>query len=157
MKQFPSRWKSITAKLEQTPSRLSDLSSHPCFSKNNLYMEQLNAVSTTLRDSIVLADLCVSERFEGKLRMQSDLNSLTSRLDLNLCKCGLLIKIGVSGVTTFEKTTKTSIFSFPATSTSEFKWFKFIYFTGTTLTSDSNQLASKTAFSLQIASTAKKP
>ena len=100
VKGFPGRWKMIISKLEQIPSCLSDLSSHPCFSKNTLCKEQLQAVSRTLKDSIELAELCVMEKYEGKLRMQSDLNSLSGKLDLNLRDCGLLIKTGVLGEAT---------------------------------------------------------
>ncbi|KAJ1392578.1 Armadillo-type fold [Sesbania bispinosa] len=39
-----------------------DLSSHPCFSKNALCKEQVQAVSKTLREAIELAELCVKEK-----------------------------------------------------------------------------------------------
>ncbi|KAL2460734.1 ARM repeat superfamily protein [Abeliophyllum distichum] len=97
VKGFPGRWKMIISKLEQIPTRLSDLSSHPCFSKNALCKEQLQAVSRTLNEAIELAECCIKEKFEGKLRMQSDLDSLSGKLDLNLRDCGLLIKTGVLG------------------------------------------------------------
>ncbi|CAA3027747.1 vacuolar 8-like [Olea europaea subsp. europaea] len=97
VKGFPGRWKIIISKLEQIPSKLSDLSSHPFFSKNALCMEQLQAVSRTLNEAIELSECCVKEKFEGKLRMQSDLDSLSGKLDLNLRDCGLLIKTGVLG------------------------------------------------------------
>ncbi|RDX83214.1 U-box domain-containing protein 3, partial [Mucuna pruriens] len=97
---FAGRWKMIVGKLEQIPSRLSDLSSHPCFSKNALCKEQLQAVCKTLREAIELADLCKKEKYEGKLRMQSDLDALAGKLDLNLRDCGLLIKTGVLGEAT---------------------------------------------------------
>uniref|UniRef100_A0A2P2JHN6 Uncharacterized protein MANES_05G039900 n=1 Tax=Rhizophora mucronata TaxID=61149 RepID=A0A2P2JHN6_RHIMU len=100
VKGFTGRWKMIIFKLEQIPSCLSDLSSHPCFSKNALCKEQLQAMSKTLKEVIELADLCVSERYEGKLRMQSDLDSLSGKLDLNLRDCGVLIKTGVLGEAT---------------------------------------------------------
>lgn len=100
VKGFSGRWKMIISKLEQIPSQLSDLSSHPCFSKNTLCKEQLQAVSTTLREAIHLAELCVKEKFEGKLQMQSDLDALSGKLDLNLKDCGLLIKTGVLGEAT---------------------------------------------------------
>ncbi|KAI3420559.1 uncharacterized protein J3R85_012640 [Psidium guajava] len=100
VKGFPSRWKIIISKLEQIPSCLSDLSSHPCFTKNALCKEQLQAVSETLRESIKLAEFCLKEKYEGKLRMQSDLDSLAGKLDLNLRDCGLLIKTGVLGEAT---------------------------------------------------------
>ncbi|XP_021281176.1 protein CELLULOSE SYNTHASE INTERACTIVE 3 [Herrania umbratica] len=100
VKGFPGRWKMIISKLEQIPSRLSDLSSHPCFCKNALCKEQLQAVSKTLKEAIKLADLCLKEKYEGKLKMQSDLDALSGKLDLNLRDCGLLIKTGVLGEAT---------------------------------------------------------
>ncbi|KAK8504122.1 hypothetical protein V6N13_132058 [Hibiscus sabdariffa] len=100
VKGFPGRWKMIISKLEQIPSCLSDLSSHPFFSKNALCKEQLQAVSKTLREAIELADLCLKEKYEGKLKMQSDLDALSGKLDLNLLDCGLLIKTGVLGEAT---------------------------------------------------------
>ncbi|KAL0379586.1 UNVERIFIED_CONTAM: hypothetical protein Sangu_0022900 [Sesamum angustifolium] len=101
VKGFPGRWKMIISKLEQIPSRLSDLSSHPCFSKNALCKEQLQAVSKTLNEAIELRSFCVKEKYEGKLRMQSDLDALAGKLDLNLRDCGLLIKTGVLGEVSF--------------------------------------------------------
>ncbi|XP_073151457.1 uncharacterized protein [Henckelia pumila] len=101
VKGFAGRWKIIIMKLESIPGRLSDLSSHPCFSKNTLCKEQLQAISNTLKEAIELAELCVKEKFEGKLRMQSDLDALAGKLDLNLRDCGLLIKTGVLGEVTF--------------------------------------------------------
>ncbi|OAY62358.1 vacuolar protein 8 [Manihot esculenta] len=100
VKGFPGRWKMIISKLEQIPSHLSDLSSHPCFSKNALCKEQLQAVSNTLKEAIELSDLCNSEKYEGKLRMQSDLDRLSGKLDLNLRDCELLIKTGMLGEAT---------------------------------------------------------
>ncbi|XP_043692495.1 ARMADILLO BTB ARABIDOPSIS PROTEIN 1 [Telopea speciosissima] len=100
VKGFPGRWKMIISKLEQIPSHLSDLSSHPCFSKNVLCKEQLQVVCKTLGEAIELAKLCVEEKYRGKLRMQSDLDALSAKLDLNLRDCGLLIKTGVLGEAT---------------------------------------------------------
>ncbi|PSS13974.1 U-box domain-containing protein [Actinidia chinensis var. chinensis] len=97
VKDFPGRWKMIISKLVQVPSCLSDLSSHPCFSKNALCKEQLQSVSKTLNEAIEQAELCMQEKYVGKLRMQSDLDALSGKLDLNLRDCGLLIKTGVLG------------------------------------------------------------
>ncbi|MFS7932535.1 putative armadillo-like helical protein [Helianthus anomalus] len=97
VKEFPGRWKMIISRLEQIPSRLSDLSSHPCFSKNTLCNEQLEAISKTLNESIKLAETCSKGKYDGKLQMQSDLDSLSGKIDLNLRDCGLLIKTGVLG------------------------------------------------------------
>lgn len=100
VKVFPGRWKMIISKMEQLPSRLSDLSSHPFFSKNALFKEQLQAVSKTLEEVVELAEICLQEKYEGKLRMQNDLDSLSGKLDLNLRDCGHLIKTGVLGEAT---------------------------------------------------------
>nr|GMC80366.1 vacuolar protein 8-like [Ipomoea batatas] len=100
VKGFPSRWKVIISKLEQIPSRLSDLSTHPFFSKNALCKEQLQAVWNTLNEAIEFAEMCAKEKYEGKLRMQSDLDVLSGKLDLNLRDCGLLIKTRVLGEVT---------------------------------------------------------
>ncbi|KAK6920199.1 hypothetical protein RJ641_016103 [Dillenia turbinata] len=108
VKGFPGRWKMIISKLEQIPSRLSDLSCHPCFSKNALCKEQLEAVTKSLKESIELAELCLKEKYEGKLQMQSDLDALSGKLDLNLRDCGLLIKTGVLGEATVPSTVASS-------------------------------------------------
>ncbi|KAL2511380.1 ARM repeat superfamily protein [Abeliophyllum distichum] len=99
-KGFRGKWKMIILKLEQMPSRLSDLASHPCFSKNVLCKEQLQAFSRTLNEAIRLAGLCVKEKYEGKLQIQSDLDALSGKLDLHLLDCGLLTKTGVLGEVT---------------------------------------------------------
>ncbi|WZY91828.1 hypothetical protein YC2023_064157 [Brassica napus] len=91
-KGFTTRWRVIISRLEKIPACLSDLSSHPCFSKNTLCREQLQAVLQTLQESIAL---CVQEKQEGKLKTQSDLDSLSSKIDLTLKDCGLLMKTGV--------------------------------------------------------------
>ncbi|KAL5058460.1 hypothetical protein RYX36_030064 [Vicia faba] len=100
VKGFSGRWKMIISRLEQIPLMLSNLSSHPCFSKNALCKEQLQAVSNLLRDVIKSAELCLKEKYEGKLQMQSDLDALIGRMDLNLRDCGLLIKTGMLGEAT---------------------------------------------------------
>lgn len=100
VKGFSGRWKMIISRLEQIPLMLSNLSSHPCFSKNALCKEQLQTVSSLLRNVIESAALCLKEKYEGKLQMQSDLDALIGRMDLNLRDCGLLIKTGMLGEAT---------------------------------------------------------
>lgn len=104
VKVFTSRWKVIISKMEQIPSRLSDLSSHPFFSKNTLCKEQMQAISSTLNKAIGLAEMCLMEKYEGKLQMQSDLDAILGKLDLNLRDCTLLIKTGVLGEVTLAPT-----------------------------------------------------
>ncbi|CAN6484981.1 unnamed protein product [Victoria cruziana] len=97
---FTGRWKIIISKLEKVPSCLSDLSSHPCFSKNILCREQLGAISGTLEEAVGLAKRCCEENYGGKLQMQSNLDALSAKLELNLRDCGLLVKTGVLGEAT---------------------------------------------------------
>ncbi|CAN8310829.1 unnamed protein product [Cochlearia groenlandica] len=97
---FTGRWKAIISKIYQIPGCLSDLSSHPCFSKNKLCNELLQSVAKTLKDVMVLAELCLTDSYEGKLRMQSNLDALSGKLDLNLRDCMVLIKTGVLGEAT---------------------------------------------------------
>ncbi|TYI76665.1 hypothetical protein E1A91_D06G092100v1 [Gossypium mustelinum] len=47
VKGFPCRWKMIISKLKRIPLCLLDLPTHPCFSKNALCKEQLQAISKT--------------------------------------------------------------------------------------------------------------
>ncbi|KAK9749321.1 hypothetical protein RND81_02G117800 [Saponaria officinalis] len=108
VKGFPGRWKTIVSKLEKIPSCLSDLSTHPCFSKHALCKEQLQAVSKTLNEAIELAELCIQEKYEGKLKMQSNLDSLSGKLDLNLRDCSLLVKTGVLGEVTMPSASSSS-------------------------------------------------
>ncbi|KAH0933164.1 hypothetical protein HID58_010281 [Brassica napus] len=97
---FSSRWRVIISRLEKVPTCLSDFSSHPCFSKNTLCKEQIQAVLQTLKEANELADVCVQEKQEGKLKMQSDLDSLSAKIDLSLKDCGLLMRTDVLGEVT---------------------------------------------------------
>jgi len=95
---FAGRWASIVSKLEQIPNCLSDLSSHPFFTKNTLCREQLQAISGALSETIALAEQCAAREIAvGKLQMQSDLDSLAAKLNLCIKDCRLLIKTGVLG------------------------------------------------------------
>ncbi|ONK59181.1 uncharacterized protein A4U43_C08F3820 [Asparagus officinalis] len=97
-KNFAGRWSLIISKLEQIPHCLSDLSSHPFFTKNSLSREQLESISIALSETISLAEQCSSREISvGKLQMQSDLDSLAAKLDLCIKDCRLLIKTGVLG------------------------------------------------------------
>lgn len=99
-KGFVLRWKSIAEKIERVPSSLSDLSSHPCFSRHALCRELLQSVVASLSDTVQLADRCLGAdgvASVGKLQMQSDLDALACNFDLNLRDCGLLVKTGVLG------------------------------------------------------------
>ncbi|KAL5218905.1 hypothetical protein ABZP36_019589 [Zizania latifolia] len=92
---FPGRWKVIAVKLERLPTCLSDLSSHPCFAKNTLCRELLQSVAATLAEAAELAARCREPPRAGKLQMQSTIDALAGKLDLNLRDCSLLVKTGV--------------------------------------------------------------
>ncbi|KAF8698451.1 hypothetical protein HU200_035191 [Digitaria exilis] len=92
---FGGRWKAIAARLERVSPCLSDLSSHPCFSKNALCRELLQSVAATLAEAAELGARCGEPPKAGKLQMQSDLDALAGKLDLNLRDCSLLVKTGV--------------------------------------------------------------
>jgi hypothetical protein len=77
---FPGRWKAIAVKLGTRPARLSDLSSHPCFARNALCREMLQYVAATLADALELA---AQPPGIAKLQMQSAVDTLASRLDIN--------------------------------------------------------------------------
>ncbi|KAJ0239898.1 hypothetical protein HA466_0226140 [Hirschfeldia incana] len=95
VKGFSSRWRVIISRLEKLPTSLSNLFSHPCFSNNTLCKEQLEAILQNLEEAIELVDVCVQEKQEGKLKMQSDLDSLSAKIDLSLKDCELLMKTDV--------------------------------------------------------------
>ncbi|WZZ40664.1 hypothetical protein YC2023_036923 [Brassica napus] len=97
---FRKKWRVIISRLEKIPTCLSDFSSHSCFSKNTLCKEQLQAVLQALKEAIELANVCLQEKQEGKLKMQSDLDSLSAKIDLSLKDCGLLMKTDVLGEVT---------------------------------------------------------
>ncbi|RWW50893.1 hypothetical protein BHE74_00042813 [Ensete ventricosum] len=98
-KGFARRWMSIVSKLERVLPCLSDLSSHPCFARHAFCRELLQSVAATVSEAVELADLCRDDVSVpvGKLQMQSDLDALSGKLDLNLRDCGLLVKTGVLG------------------------------------------------------------
>ncbi|KAM0843751.1 hypothetical protein ACQ4PT_057500 [Festuca glaucescens] len=101
---FPGRWKAIAAKLGTLPARLSDLSSHPCFGRNALCRELLQSVASTLADATELAARPPSA---GKLQMQSAIDALGARLDVNLRDCTLLVRTGVLSDASATPTTST--------------------------------------------------
>ena len=89
---FPGRWKAIAAKLATLPASLADLSSHPCFARNALCRELLQSVAATLADA---AELAARPPGAGKLQIQSAIDALAGRLDVNLRDCSLLVRTGV--------------------------------------------------------------
>ncbi|KAL8119124.1 uncharacterized protein LOC141661341 [Apium graveolens] len=109
VKGFLARWKTIITKLEMVPSCLENLSSHPCFSKNTLCNEYLQAILKTLEEANDLAEMCGKENYRGRLRMQSDLDALSGKLDLNFRDCEILFKTGILGEVAVNSTTEPEV------------------------------------------------
>lgn len=92
---FTVKWRVIVSRLGRFPSCISDLSTHPFFSKNLLCKEQLQSMCLTLSEVVLLAE--GRRKNAGKLQMQSDLDAVLGMLDLNIRDCRLLVKTGVLG------------------------------------------------------------
>ncbi|XP_058103000.1 uncharacterized protein LOC131246666 [Magnolia sinica] len=90
---FKSKWSTIKSKIPTLQSHLSDLSDSP---SNPLSSDLLHSLSQSLSDAISLATLCRNPSPPiGKLRTQSDLDSIAARLDHHIHDADLLIKSGV--------------------------------------------------------------
>ena len=95
---FKTKWSSIRTKLTSLQSHLADLadSSHS-LSSNSLSISVLSSLSSALSDAISLAGKCsdVNSLPDGKLRTQSDIDSLCSKLDRINKDCEILLRSGV--------------------------------------------------------------
>ncbi|XP_010250571.1 PREDICTED: vacuolar protein 8 [Nelumbo nucifera] len=93
---FRGKWSIIRNKLENLPTQLKDLSDFPNFYSNPLSLDLVQSVSQTLTDTLALANKCrISALTDGKLRTQSDLDSVAAKLDQHTRDCELLIRSGV--------------------------------------------------------------
>ncbi|KAG9446274.1 hypothetical protein H6P81_012402 [Aristolochia fimbriata] len=93
---FKGKWSLIKSKLQLLPTLLSDLSDFPSLSSNPLASDLFKALSQTLSDALSLALLCqTSDPPVGKLQTQSNLDSVTTRLDQHIRDADVLIKSGV--------------------------------------------------------------
>ncbi|KAM0945415.1 putative armadillo-like helical protein [Dioscorea sansibarensis] len=86
-----ARWSTVVSNLQALPPSLSNLSTHPSFSKSPLCLTLLHSISTTLSHLIHLSSSLSSSSL-GKLHLQSHLHSLDSNLQLHLHDCKLLLK-----------------------------------------------------------------
>lgn len=82
---FKVKWAIIETKLARLPTQLRDLSDSPNFSTTPLAAELVQSVSQTLSDTLILATKCLNPNpADGKLRTQSDVNSVMASLDQHL-------------------------------------------------------------------------
>ncbi|KAJ4850152.1 hypothetical protein Tsubulata_000635 [Turnera subulata] len=96
---FKGKWGLIRVKLADLQSQLNDFStgfSSPTHNNNPLSLDLLHSVTHSLSDAVSLARRCQTLNLtEGKLRTQSDLDSVLAKLDRHVRDCEVLIKSGV--------------------------------------------------------------
>ncbi|MCL7027730.1 hypothetical protein MKW94_016433 [Papaver nudicaule] len=93
---FKGKWSVIKSKLNDLPTQLKDLSDFPNFTTNPLSSDLLVSISQTLTDSLTLVKNCKNPNLSaGKLRTQSDIDSIISKLDRHVHDIEILIKSGV--------------------------------------------------------------
>ncbi|KAI9079491.1 hypothetical protein K1719_038573 [Acacia pycnantha] len=94
---FKGKWSLIRAKLFDLQTQLTDFSSEfPNYSSNSLSLELLQSVSHTLNDAVSLAKECQSpDLSQGKLKTQSDIDSVLAKLDRHVKDCEILFRSGV--------------------------------------------------------------
>nr|XP_004298537.2 PREDICTED: vacuolar protein 8 [Fragaria vesca subsp. vesca] len=93
---FKGKWALIQSKLTDLQAQLTDFSDFPTAKTNSLSLDLLHSVAYTLRDAVTLARRChAANSSEGKLRTQSDVDSVLAKLDLHLRDGEILFKSGV--------------------------------------------------------------
>ncbi|KAJ0243060.1 Uncharacterized protein HA466_0202990 [Hirschfeldia incana] len=98
---FKSKWSSIHLKLSHLNTHLSDL---PASSSNQLSLDLLASVRETLHDAVSVAGKCEGpDLSEGKLKTQSDVDSITARLDRHVKDAEVLIRSGTVSIPSSEK------------------------------------------------------
>lgn len=93
---FKGKWSLIRTKLTHLQTHLSDLSDHS-LSSNSLSATVLSSIAGTLADCVSLAGKCADPDHlpDGKLRTQSDIDSLSATIDHHIKDCDILIRSGV--------------------------------------------------------------
>lgn len=99
---FKGKWSLIKAKLISLESHLADFSdsaSSHSLSSNSLSISVLSSLAAALDDGVSLAGKCSDAAAlpDGKLRTQSDIDSLSSKLDRINKDCEILLRSGVLG------------------------------------------------------------
>ncbi|XP_015882248.2 uncharacterized protein LOC107418090 [Ziziphus jujuba] len=93
---FKGKWALINDKLAELKTQLADFSDCPTSVSNPLSLELLRSVSLTLHDAVSLSKKCQSPSLsEGKLRTQSDVDSVLAKLDKHVKDAEILIRSGV--------------------------------------------------------------
>ncbi|XP_050376692.1 uncharacterized protein LOC126794092 [Argentina anserina] len=93
---FKGKWALINTKLTNLKAHLADFADFPTSASNPLALDLLLSVAHTLRAAVDLARRCRdSSLIEGKLRTQSDVDSILAKLDLHLRDGEIIFKSGV--------------------------------------------------------------
>lgn len=94
---FPSKWQSIRIKLDKLNSGL--ITAENCSSNDNsVFSDVIQSIQSTSMECHDLAHRCMDLTYTGKLLMQSDLDIVSSKLDLHLKD---LSRIYTAGMMTF--------------------------------------------------------
>lgn len=96
---FKGKWTFIRAKLTDFSSQLRHLSESPNFPTSQLASELVHSISQTLSNALSLATKCLNPNpIDGKLRTQSDIDSISSKLDQHVNDIAILNKTGALNV-----------------------------------------------------------
>ncbi|XP_065872732.1 uncharacterized protein [Euphorbia lathyris] len=93
---FKGKWSLIRDKLTDLQTQLTDFVDFPSSIFNPLCLDLLHSISISLDDALLLARRCQTPNFaDGKLRTQSDVDSILAKLDRHVKDSEILIKSGV--------------------------------------------------------------
>ncbi|KAG5046096.1 hypothetical protein AAZX31_06G158600 [Glycine max] len=98
VRNFKGKWSLARVKLTQLQTHLTDFSAEfPNASTSNpLSLHLLHSISQTLNDAVSLSKTCQPETLpNGKLKTQSDLDSLLATLDRHVSDCDILFRSGL--------------------------------------------------------------
>ncbi|KAJ0261834.1 Uncharacterized protein HA466_0048740 [Hirschfeldia incana] len=93
---FKSKWSSIRAKLSDLNTHLADITDGSSSSTNQLALDLLSSLRETLNDAVSVASRCEGKDLsQGKLKTQSEVDSVAARLDRHARDAEVLIKSGL--------------------------------------------------------------
>ncbi|CAN8302372.1 unnamed protein product [Cochlearia groenlandica] len=96
LRSFKCKWSTIRAKLADLMTHLADLSDFAASSSNKLSLDLLTSIRETLDEAVSVAARCEgSDSSVGKLKTQSEVDSVTARLDRHVKDAEVLIKSGL--------------------------------------------------------------
>lgn len=93
---FKGKWSLIKAKLLDLQTHLADFADFPTHTSNPLALDLLHSISDTLHHAVSVAAKCQGpDLTEGKLKTQSDIDSILAKLDRHVKDSEILIRSGV--------------------------------------------------------------